>query len=115
MPNDNHYHITYISRDTHINNARVWHPPGRVMSGNVRWIYEDEHGTTGMQHEDNSSTDGNDNDGNRINDIDLARDLLMKINERTSIARAQRASRLTKYEIHDVLRKKRRTWVLEHL
>ncbi|MFC6962881.1 DUF7344 domain-containing protein [Halocatena marina] len=39
----------------------------------------------------------------------------MKVTKRTSIAEARRTARLTKYEIHDVLRNKRRTWVLEQL
>lgn len=39
----------------------------------------------------------------------------MKVNRQTPTASVQGTPQLTKYQIHDVLRNKRRTWVLEQL
>lgn len=88
-----------------------------VTPRGVHWPYENGYGTTEIQYDDDSSNktdDSNDSRSNRINDT-TSRERQMKVNEQTPMARAQRTSQLTKYEIHDVLRNKRRTWVLEQL
>lgn len=64
---------------------------------------------------DYTGSHSSDDTGNgRIGTTDPGEVSLMGVSEQTAMAGAQTA-RLTKYEIHDVLRNKRRTWVLEHL
>lgn len=69
---------------------------------------------TGVAGTTTNPSDGDYTENERTDATDPVEGLLMGVSERTAMPGAQ-SSRLSKYEIHDVLRNKRRTWVLEHL